>query len=75
MSLFIEMTGFLLASAPGLFRIRVKSDLPLPVDDSATSAMLAEAIESLSTHIESLIKNQDYLINAQELPILKKELD
>jgi len=37
----------------------------LPMDDNSTM-MLAEAIENLNNHIETLVKNQDYLINAQE---------
>jgi hypothetical protein len=35
-------------------------------DDNLVTSMLAEAIESLSIHIESLAKNQDYMIKAQE---------
>ncbi|NOX34456.1 MAG: hypothetical protein GXP56_12105 [Deltaproteobacteria bacterium] len=38
----------------------------LPMDESATTSLLAEAIETLSSHIETMAKNQDYLINAQE---------
>lgn len=38
----------------------------LPMDDSPTTSMLAEAIETLSSHIEILTKNQGHLINAQE---------
>ena len=38
----------------------------LPMDETATTSMLAEAIENLSSHIETLVKNQDHLINAQE---------
>ncbi|MCF6249465.1 MAG: hypothetical protein L3J69_19240 [Desulfobacula sp.] len=38
----------------------------MPMDDSATTSMLAEAIETLGLHIETLAKNQEYLINAQE---------
>ena len=38
----------------------------LPMDDTSTMSILAEAIENLSSHIETLTKNQDYLITAQE---------
>ncbi|MCP3875459.1 MAG: hypothetical protein GY699_20175 [Desulfobacteraceae bacterium] len=38
----------------------------LPVDENSTTSMLAEAIESLSGHIETLAKNQDYLVSVQE---------
>jgi len=38
----------------------------LPTDDTSTTSMLAEAIENLSSHIETLTKNQDHLITAQE---------
>lgn len=38
----------------------------MPADDMSTSAMLAEAIETLSTHIETLAGNQDYLVRVQE---------
>jgi hypothetical protein len=38
----------------------------LPVDETSATSMLADAIENLSTHVETLAKNQDYLINAQE---------
>ena len=38
----------------------------LPMDEASTTSMLAEAIENLSSHIETLVKNQDFLINAQE---------
>ncbi len=38
----------------------------MPMDESATTSMLAEAIETLGLHIETLAKNQEYLINAQE---------
>ena len=38
----------------------------LPMEESATTSMLAEAIENLNSHIETLAKNQDYLITAQE---------
>jgi len=38
----------------------------LPMDETATTSMLAEAIENLNSHIEILVKNQDYLVNAQE---------
>ncbi|MCK5695211.1 MAG: hypothetical protein KAH62_01155 [Desulfobacula sp.] len=38
----------------------------LPMDETATTSMLAEAIENLSSHVEILVKNQDHLINAQE---------
>jgi hypothetical protein len=38
----------------------------LPVDETSTTALLADAIENLSSHIESLTKNQDYLISVQE---------
>ena len=38
----------------------------LPMDEISVTSMLAEAIENLSNHIETLAKNQDYLINAQE---------
>ena len=36
------------------------------VDDSTVTSMLAEAIEGLSRHIETLAKNQDYLVAVQE---------
>ncbi len=35
-------------------------------DDSGSTNLLAEAIETLNTHIEMLNKNQEFLINAQE---------
>ena len=38
----------------------------LPMDDTSATSMLAEAIENLSSHLETLAKNQDYLISAQE---------
>ncbi len=38
----------------------------LPVEDTSTTSILAEAIENLSSHFETLIKNQDDLINTQE---------
>ncbi len=38
----------------------------LPVDETSVTSMLAEAIENLCSHIETLAKNQDYLINVQE---------
>ncbi|OGR50754.1 MAG: hypothetical protein A3J80_00710, partial [Desulfobacula sp. RIFOXYB2_FULL_45_6] len=38
----------------------------LPMDETSVTSMLAEAIENLSNHIETLAKNQDYLINVQE---------
>lgn len=38
----------------------------LPMDETSVTSMLAEAIENLSGHIETLAKNQDYLINVQE---------
>lgn len=38
----------------------------LPVDETSVTSMLAEAIETLSGHIETLAKNQDYLINVHE---------
>jgi hypothetical protein len=38
----------------------------MPVDESSTTAMLAEAIETLCTHIETLAKNQDYLVSVHE---------
>lgn len=38
----------------------------MPMDDNLSASMLAEAIESLNIHIESLAKNQEFLINAQE---------
>ncbi len=39
----------------------------LPMDETATTtSMLAEAIEDLSSHIETLVKNQNYLVAAQE---------
>ncbi len=38
----------------------------LPVDEMTTISMLAEAIENLNLHIETLAKNQDYLITVQE---------
>ncbi len=41
------------------------NQLPMQ-DDSTVTAMLAEAIESLSRHIETLTNNQDYLITVQE---------
>jgi hypothetical protein len=41
------------------------NQLPLP-DESTVTAMLAEAIESLSRHIETLANNQDYLVTVQE---------
>jgi hypothetical protein len=37
-----------------------------PVDENLTTSMLADAIENLSVHIETLAKNQEFLINAQE---------
>ena len=36
------------------------------VDEASTMSMLTEAIENLSTHVETLTKNQDYLISTQE---------
>jgi hypothetical protein len=36
------------------------------MDDSTVTSMLAEAIESLSRHIETLANNQDYLVTVQE---------
>ena len=40
---------------------------PMPAEESSTViAMLAEAIESLSRHIESLANNQDYLVTVHE---------
>ncbi len=41
------------------------NQLPTP-DESTVTAMLAEAIESLSRHIETLANNQDYLVTVQE---------
>ena len=38
----------------------------LPTDESTTTSMLVEAIENLSSYLETLAKNQAYLINAQE---------
>ncbi len=38
----------------------------MPIDETSATSILAEAIENLSTHFETLAKNQDYLINAQE---------
>jgi len=38
----------------------------LPMDETAVTSMLAEAIENLSSHIETLAKNQDYMISVQE---------
>ena len=38
----------------------------LPMDDAPTPSMLSEAIENLSSHIETLAKNQDDLVTAQE---------
>jgi hypothetical protein len=38
----------------------------LPMDETAATSILAEAIENLNNHIETLVKNQDYLIGAQE---------
>lgn len=37
-----------------------------PMDDSTVTSMLADAVENLSHHIESLAKNQDYLITVHE---------
>ncbi len=38
----------------------------LPVDENSTTSLLADAIENLSSHIETLAKNQDYLVSVQE---------
>jgi hypothetical protein len=38
----------------------------LPADEISTASLLADAIENLSSHIETLTKNQDYLISVQE---------
>ncbi|MBU8909703.1 MAG: hypothetical protein KOO65_00405, partial [Desulfobacterales bacterium] len=38
----------------------------LPVDETSATSILTEAIENLSSHFETLAKNQDYLISAQE---------
>lgn len=38
----------------------------IPVDEGSNNALLADAIETLGAHIETLAKNQEYLINAQE---------
>lgn len=38
----------------------------LPMDEVPTNSMLAEAIENLSIHIETLVKNQDYMISVHE---------
>lgn len=46
--------------------VQNQSGNQLPVDDSTTTSILAEAIETLSIHVESLTKNQDFMINAQE---------
>jgi hypothetical protein len=35
-------------------------------EGTAATTMLADAIENLSAHIETLVKNQEYLLNAQE---------
>lgn len=36
------------------------------IDDNTITSMLAEAVEGLSRHIETLAKNQDYLVAVQE---------
>lgn len=36
------------------------------IDDTTVTSMLAEAIEGLSRHIETLAKNQDYLVTVHE---------
>lgn len=46
--------------------VQNQSGNQLPADDSTTTSILAEAIETLSIHVESLTKNQDFMINAQE---------
>ena len=38
----------------------------IPMDETATTALLADAIETLSSHIETLTKNQDYMISVHE---------
>lgn len=38
----------------------------LPMDEPPTTSMLADAIENLTGHIETLVKNQDYMISVQE---------
>ena len=38
----------------------------LPMDEPPTTTMLAEAIENLTGHIETLVKNQDYMISINE---------
>ncbi|MCK5837288.1 MAG: hypothetical protein KAH09_08490 [Desulfobacula sp.] len=38
----------------------------MPMDETPVVSLLADAIENLSSHIETLTKNQDYLITAQE---------
>lgn len=38
----------------------------LPMEDAPTPSMLSEAIENLGSHIETLAKNQDDLVTAQE---------
>ncbi|MCP4673036.1 MAG: hypothetical protein GY857_17225 [Desulfobacula sp.] len=46
-------------------------------DDNIVTSMLAEAIENLSSHIETLANNQDYLIKAQETSarMLERQVD
>jgi hypothetical protein len=36
------------------------------MDETTVTSMLADAIENLSSHIETLAKNQDYMISVQE---------
>jgi hypothetical protein len=38
----------------------------IPMDETSAVSLLADAIENVCSHIETLTKNQDYLINAQE---------
>lgn len=38
----------------------------IPMDEPSMMALLSDAIENVCSHIETLVKNQDYLINAQE---------
>lgn len=38
----------------------------IPADDMSTTSLLAEAIEDLNSHIETLANNQNYLITVQE---------
>jgi len=37
-----------------------------PSDDISTTSMLTDAIENLSSHVETMAKNQDYLISIHE---------